>query len=116
MSETTRIPKPEWLKIQWKSNNHFSTTRKVVKGHGLHTICESGRCPNKGECWNRRTATFMIGGEICTRSCKFCNTLSGKPKLLDPDEPEKVAQSIKLLELKHVVVTSVDRDDLADYG
>ncbi|GHT78772.1 lipoyl synthase [Bacteroidia bacterium] len=111
-----RIAKPEWLKINRQNNANFSFTGKVVREHCLHTICESGRCPNQAECWNKKTATFMIAGEICTRTCKFCNTLSGKPLPLDPEEPEKIAQSIKLLGLKHAVITSVDRDDLPDFG
>ena len=111
-----RIHKPDWLRINLGNNEQFSATGKIIKDHGLHTICQSGKCPNMGECWNRGTATFMIAGDICTRSCKFCNTQSGKPYPLDPDEPYKVAQSIQLLKLKHAVITSVDRDDLDDYG
>ncbi|MDL2222952.1 lipoyl synthase [Bacteroidales bacterium OttesenSCG-928-M11] len=108
--------KPEWLKIDLRNNENFTTTGKIIHDHSLHTICQSGRCPNLGECWNRKTATFMIGGDICTRSCKFCNTKSGRPLPLNNEEPHKVAQSIKLLGLKHAVITSVDRDDLSDYG
>ena len=111
-----RIRKPEWLRVNLGNNERFSTTGKIIKGHGLHTICQSGKCPNMGECWNQGTATFMIAGDICTRSCKFCNTQSGKPLPLDSGEPYKVAQSIQLLKLKHAVITSVDRDDLDDYG
>jgi lipoic acid synthetase len=114
--EKKRIHKPEWLKINLGNNSNFSMTGKIVNNNGLHTICKSGRCPNMGECWNRGTATFMIAGEICTRNCKFCNTQSGKPLPLNPDEPRKVAQSIQLLKLKHAVITSVDRDDLGDCG
>ncbi len=88
----------------------------IIKEHNLHTICTSGKCPNQGECWGNGTATFMIGGDTCTRACKFCNVLTGKPALLDPQEPEHIAKSIKLLEVKHAVITSVDRDDLEDYG
>ncbi|MDR2843101.1 MAG: lipoyl synthase, partial [Candidatus Symbiothrix sp.] len=116
MNPQERIRKPEWLRINLGNNAHFATTSKVIKKHCLHTICESGRCPNLGECWNRKTATFMIGGDICTRSCKFCNTKSGKPLPLDLDEPQRVAESIQQLELKHAVLTSVDRDDLPDSG
>ncbi|KAA6300818.1 MAG: Lipoyl synthase [Candidatus Ordinivivax streblomastigis] len=116
MNPQERIRKPEWLRINLGNNTHFATTSKVIKKHCLHTICESGRCPNLGECWNRKTATFMIGGDICTRSCKFCNTKSGKPLPLDLDEPQRVAESIQQLELKHAVLTSVDRDDLPDSG
>lgn len=110
------IRKPEWLKIRLGGNERFAQTKDIVKNHCLHTICSSGKCPNMGECWSRGTATFMIGGEICTRSCKFCNTLTGKPKPLNPDEPGQVAESIRLMKLKHAVITSVDRDDLPDLG
>lgn len=110
------VRKPEWLKIRLGGNDKFTKTKGIVESHSLHTICTSGRCPNMGECWSKGTATFMIGGEICTRSCKFCNTLTGKPFPLDPREPENVALSIRLMELKHAVITSVDRDDLPDLG
>lgn len=108
--------KPEWLKIQLPKGENYTFVNSVVKEHGLHTICTSGKCPNIGECWGNGTATFMIAGEICTRSCKFCNTLSGKPLPLDENEPIKLARSIKLMNLKHAVITSVDRDDLEDGG
>ena len=88
----------------------------IVRGHNLHTICTSGMCPNQGECWGAGTATFMIGGSVCTRSCRFCNVTTGHPAPLDPREPENIANSVKLLGLKHAVITSVDRDDLADLG
>ena len=110
------VRKPDWLKIRLRGNEHFAETKRIVESHCLHTICTSGRCPNMGECWSRGTATFMIGGDICTRSCRFCNTLTGKPLPLDPKEPENVAESIRLMKLKHAVVTSVDRDDLPDLG
>lgn len=110
------VKKPEWLKISIGTNERYTETKKVVDTHKLHTICSSGRCPNLGECWGKGTATFMIGGEICTRSCKFCNTRTGKPLPLDPQEPERVADSIRLMKLNHAVVTSVDRDDLDDLG
>ena len=110
------IRKPDWLKIRLGGNETFTQTKRIVESHGLHTICTSGKCPNMGECWGRGTATFMIGGEICTRSCKFCNTLTGKPLALNPEEPANVAKSIQLMKLKHAVVTSVDRDDLPDQG
>jgi lipoic acid synthetase len=97
-------------------NAQYTLVNKVVKEHNLHTICSSGKCPNMCECWNKGTATFMILGEICTRSCKFCNTLTGRPLPPDPNEPEQLAQSIKLMNLRHAVVTSVDRDDLPDGG
>jgi lipoic acid synthetase len=111
-----RVRKPEWLKIKIGANERYQYTKKVVDEHNLHTICTSGRCPNMGECWGCGTATFMIGGDICTRSCKFCNTKSGKPSKLDENEPENVAQSIQLMKLSHAVITSVDRDDLPDFG
>ena len=111
-----RIRKPEWLRINLGNNENFSATGKIIHKRSLHTICESGKCPNRGECWNKKTATFMISGDICTRACKFCNTKSGKPLPLDKDEPAKIAESVRLLGLKHAVITSVDRDDLPDYG
>lgn len=112
----TYLRKPEWLKTNLHSNAEYVHVNKVVKEHGLHTICTSGKCPNISECWNRGTATFMILGEICTRSCAFCNVLSGRPLATDPNEPTKIAASIQLMNLKHAVVTSVDRDDLPDGG
>lgn len=114
MSEHLR--KPDWLKIRLGGNEQFTRTKSIVESHCLHTICTSGKCPNMGECWSRGTATFMIAGEICTRSCRFCNTLTGKPLPLDPKEPGNVAESIRLMNLKHAVITSVDRDDLPDMG
>lgn len=110
------LKKPDWLKIRLGGNEQFTKTKHIVDSHCLHTICTSGKCPNMGECWSRGTATFMIGGEICTRSCRFCNTLTGRPLPLDPKEPMNVAESIRLMKLKHAVITSVDRDDLADLG
>lgn len=114
MSEHVR--KPDWLKIRLRGNEQFTRTKSIVENHCLHTICTSGKCPNMGECWSRGTATFMIAGDICTRSCRFCNTLTGKPLPLDPKEPANVAESIRLMQLKHAVITSVDRDDLPDLG
>ncbi|MFV0545655.1 MAG: lipoyl synthase [Bacteroides sp.] len=111
-----RVRKPEWLKISIGANERYTDTKRIVDSHCLHTICSSGRCPNMGECWGKGTATFMIGGDICTRSCKFCNTKSGRPQALDLAEPEHVAQSIALMKLSHAVITSVDRDDLPDLG
>lgn len=116
METTGHVKKPDWLKIRLGDNERFTRTKQIVESHRLHTICASGRCPNMGECWNRGTATFMIGGEICTRSCRFCNTLTGKPLPLDPQEPENVAESVALMRLRHAVITSVDRDDLPDLG
>lgn len=110
------VRKPDWLKVNFGANERYSNTKKIVDTHCLHTICSSGRCPNIGECWGRGTATFMIGGNICTRCCKFCNTNSGRPLPLDEAEPQHVAESIQLMKLSHAVITSVDRDDLPDYG
>ena len=111
-----RVRKPEWLKISIGANERYTETKRIVDSHCLHTICSSGRCPNMGECWGKGTATFMIGGDICTRFCKFCNTQTGRPLPLDPNEPTHVAESIALMKLSHAVITSVDRDDLPDLG
>lgn len=108
--------KPDWLKIKLPSGENYRKVKGLVNKHQLNTICTSGKCPNMGECWNNGTATFMILGEICTRACKFCATMTGKPLPIDPEEPKNVANSIKLMELKHAVITSVDRDDLEDFG
>ena len=108
--------KPDWLKIQLPSGDNYRKVKGIVNKHHLNTICTSGKCPNMGECWNNGTATFMILGDICTRACKFCATTTGKPLPPDPNEPLNVAKSIKLMELKHAVITSVDRDDLDDMG
>lgn len=112
----TYLRKPEWLRTKLYSESNFSHVSQVIKQHGLHTICTSGRCPNQSECWSKGTATLMIAGDICTRACKFCNTITGRPLPLDADEPRKVADSIKLMKLRHAVITSVDRDDLKDHG
>ena len=111
-----RVRKPEWLKISIGANERYTETKRIVDSHCLPTICSSGRCPNMGECWGKGTATFMIGGDICTRCCKFCNTQTGRPLPLDPNEPTHVAESIALMKLSHAVITSVDRDDLPDLG
>ena len=108
--------KPDWLKIKLPLGANYRNVKLIVADHGLHTICASGQCPNMGECWGAGTATFMILGEICTRSCKFCATRTGKPLPPDGNEPLKLAESVKLMGLKHVVITSVDRDDLEDGG
>ncbi len=108
--------KPSWLKIKIPGGEKYTELKKIVEENQLHTICLSGKCPNMGECWSRGAATLMILGDICTRSCKFCATTTGKPLPVDLDEPIKVARSVKLMKLKHVVVTSVDRDDLSDKG
>lgn len=112
----TRLKKPEWLKIRLGDSVQFGETSRLLHEQGQHTICSSGKCPNQGECWSRGTATFMIAGDICTRNCKFCNTKSGKPANLDQGEPNRVAELVAKLQLKHVVITSVDRDDLPDLG
>ncbi len=114
--QNTAMRRPEWLRIKLGSNNNFSELRTLVKEHRLHTVCESARCPNLGECWNRGTATFMILGNICTRSCTFCNIEVGKPVHFDLEEPARVADSVKKLNLRHAVITSVTRDDLSDGG
>jgi len=112
-----RIPrKPDWLKIKINSTENFAFVKKIVSDNHLHTICSSGKCPNQCECWSRGTATFMIMGDICTRTCAFCATKSGKPLPLDSFEPTKVAESVLLMKLNHCVITSVDRDDLPDKG
>lgn len=108
--------KPAWLKIKLHDGEGFAEVAHIVEAHGLHTICSSGKCPNKAECWSRRTATFMILGNICTRGCKFCATQTGRPLPIEPNEPERVAESIRLMGLRHAVITSVDRDDLPDGG
>jgi len=108
--------KPEWLKIKLPKGQNSVEVLNIVRGHNLHTICTSGMCPNQGECWGNGTATFMIGGDTCTRACRFCNVKTGRPAPLDPQEPENIANSIHLLKLKHAVITSVDRDDLEDLG
>lgn len=113
---TKYLRKPEWLKIRLGDNEDFAQTKKLIEGHHLHTICSSGRCPNQAECWSRGTATFMVLGAICTRSCRFCNTETGKPLPPDDLEPERLAEAVRLMNLKHVVLTSVDRDDLPDLG
>ena len=116
METVEKIRKPKWLKVKLPTGEAYKNVRGITKSHNLHTICESGNCPNMGECWGAGTATFMILGNICTRSCGFCNVMTGRPLAVDVLEPKKVAQSIKLMKVKHAVITSVDRDDLADGG
>jgi lipoic acid synthetase len=111
-----RVRKPDWLRVKLPTGEEYKKVRDLVSSHKLHTICESGNCPNMGECWGAGTATFMILGNICTRSCGFCNVATGKPLAVDLQEPERVANSIKLMKIKHGVITSVDRDDLKDGG
>ncbi|WP_297408871.1 lipoyl synthase [uncultured Alistipes sp.] len=108
--------KPDWLKIRLHRDAAFAGVQRIVREHNLHTICSSGKCPNQAECWSRRTATFMILGEVCTRSCRFCATRTGRPDAIDGNEPREVARSVRLMQLRHVVVTSVTRDDLPDGG
>jgi len=111
-----RTPKPKWLRVKLPTGKEYQKVRGLVSEHKLHTICESGNCPNIGECWGAGTATFMILGNVCTRSCGFCAVSTGRPEEVDIAEPFNVAQSIKLMEVKHAVITSVDRDDLPDGG
>lgn len=111
-----RVKKPKWLRVKLPTGENYKNVRGLVDKYKLHTICESGHCPNMGECWGAGTATFMILGNICTRSCGFCNVATGRPLSVDWEEPEKVARSVKLMKVKHAVLTSVDRDDLADGG
>jgi lipoic acid synthetase len=111
-----RIKKPKWLRVKLPTGENYRTVRGLVDEHKLHTICESGSCPNMGECWGEGTATFMILGNICTRSCGFCAVQTGKPEEVDEFEPGRVANSVKIMGVKHAVVTSVDRDDLKDGG
>ena len=120
MSEIIEIPhraqKPDWLRVKLPIGGSYLQVRKLVDTHKLHTICESGNCPNMGECWGAGTATFMILGNVCTRSCGFCAVATGRPGAVDHGEPERVANSVKLMNVKHCVITSVDRDDLSDGG
>ena len=106
-----RVPKPEWLRAKAPVGENFHNLKKLARGLGLHTVCESAQCPNIGECWNHRTATFMLLGDICTRRCGFCAVPKGKPAAIDWDEPRRVAEAVAILGLKHAVVTSVNRDD-----
>jgi lipoic acid synthetase len=119
--ETTEIEKanprkPKWLRVKLPTGENYRNVRRLVDDYKLHTICESGSCPNMGECWGEGTATFMILGNICTRSCGFCAVQTGRPLPVDWDEPERVARSVKLMKVKHCVITSVDRDDIEDGG
>ena len=119
MSDVTpAVPtrKPKWLRVKLPTGENYKHVRSLVDQYKLHTICESGHCPNMGECWGEGTATFMILGNICTRSCGFCNVATGRPLPVDWDEPDRVGRSIKLMKVKHAVLTSVDRDDLPDGG
>lgn len=111
-----REPKPKWLRVKLPTGKNYSDLRGLVDKYKLNTICTSGSCPNMGECWGEGTATFMILGNVCTRSCGFCGVKTGRPETVEWDEPEKVARSIKIMKIKHAVITSVDRDDLKDGG
>ena len=114
--DTPVLKKPDWLRVRAPGSPGYLATREIVKGHGLVTVCEEAACPNIGECWSVKHATFMIMGETCTRACAFCNVRTGLPEALDPSEPDRVADATAKMGLKHVVVTSVDRDDLEDGG
>ncbi|MBE51155.1 MAG: lipoyl synthase [Flavobacteriales bacterium] len=116
MKESIKVNKPKWLKVKLPTGKAYRNIRSITKSNNLHTICESGNCPNMGECWGAGTATFMILGNICTRSCGFCSVMTGRPLKVDTLEPYKVARSVKLMKVKHAVITSVDRDDLKDGG
>jgi lipoic acid synthetase len=116
MNTESKIKKPDWLRVKLPTGENYLKVRNLVDQHKLHTICESGNCPNMGECWGAGTATFMILGNICTRSCGFCAVATGRPLAADTREPERVAESVKLMGVKHCVITSVDRDDLKDGG
>ncbi len=111
-----RRRKPDWLRVKLPVGPEYASVRKIVDGHKLHTICESGNCPNMGECWGEGTATFMILGNVCTRSCTFCAVATGRPTEYDVEEPKRVAEAIKLMGVKHAVITSVNRDELKDRG
>lgn len=108
--------KPDWLKVKFTVNNDFRDLQKIIKDHHLHTVCQSARCPNQSDCWQRRTATLMILGDTCTRNCRFCAVKSGKPQPVDLNEPQKIGRAVKLMGLKYAVITSVTRDDLPDGG
>jgi lipoic acid synthetase len=114
--ESTKRKKPDWLRVKLPIGKEYASVRKLVDEHKLHTICESGNCPNMGECWGAGTATFMILGNVCTRSCSFCAVATGRPPEYDTDEPRRVAEAIQLMKVKHAVITSVNRDELKDKG
>lgn len=116
VSKEKHTPKPNWLKIELPTGENYTRVKRIVKEHKLHTICEDGRCPNMGECWGAGTATFMILGNVCTRSCSFCAVATGRPAEYDMDEPGRVADAVRLMGVKHCVITSVNRDELKDKG
>ena len=115
-SASRPLARPDWLKVRLAGGENYHELKRTMRGHGLHTVCESARCPNIGECWEHRTATFMILGDLCTRRCAFCAVPKGRPLAVDWDEPERVARAAEMMGLRYVVVTSVDRDDLEDGG
>jgi len=116
LPDTPVLPKPPWIRVRAPGARAFDETRNILRAHRLHTVCEEAACPNIGECWAKRHATVMIMGDICTRACAFCNVITGKPGALDAHEPERVGDAVAALDLAHVVITSVDRDDLGDGG
>ena len=116
ITQETRVKKPDWLRVKLPIGESYKHVRGLVDTHKLHTICESGNCPNMGECWGEGTATFMILGNVCTRSCGFCAVATGRPAPVDWDEPQRVAEAINLMKVKHAVLTSVDRDEIKDGG
>ncbi|ANH61774.1 MULTISPECIES: lipoyl synthase [Dokdonia] len=116
ITKPERVAKPKWLRVKLPTGKKYTDLRSLVDKYSLNTICTSGSCPNMGECWSEGTATFMILGNVCTRSCGFCGVKTGRPEQVDWEEPEKVARSIKLMDIKHAVITSVDRDDIKDMG
>lgn len=116
IEENKRQPRPEWLKARLPSGENYARLKSLIDGRKLHTVCEEARCPNMGECWNHGTATFMILGDICTRSCSFCAVKTGKPSELDAEEPRRVAEAVRTMGVRHAVVTSVNRDELYDGG
>jgi lipoic acid synthetase len=116
VEQQERVRKPDWLRVKLPTGENYRKVAGIVGEHKLHTICQSGNCPNMGECWGAGTATFMILGNICTRSCGFCSVATGRPDAVDPFEPARVARSVELMGVKHCVITSVDRDDLKDGG
>src|SRR5580704_6364204 len=111
-----RVPRPDWLKVKIPTGETFHHLKQLMRSKSLHTVCEEARCPNVAECWNAGTATFMILGDTCTRSCGFCAVKTGRPSFLDTEEPERVANAARLMNLRHVVITSVNRDELSDGG
>jgi lipoyl synthase len=116
VNPATNTRKPDWLRVKLPIGEKYTNVRKIVDEYKLHTICQSGNCPNMGECWGEGTATFMILGNVCTRSCTFCAVATGRPNEYDEDEPRRVADAIKLMQIKHAVITSVNRDELKDKG